>query len=98
MLLIMLPFYFSHWEEWHTGKLILSAYGNPTEAQLGMCTVHLITYFQGTQWWHQSWLSCASRWFSFLPIWDHFTFLDCPVNMFVFYTFSVLATFAVLDK
>lgn len=98
MLLIMLPFYFSHWEEWHTGKLILTAFGNPTEAQLGMCLVHLITFFQGTQWWHVSWVQTAKSWFPFIPFWDHFEFLDCPRNMFVFYCFGVLSIIAVLDK
>lgn len=97
MLSIAFPFYFSHWEEFHTGKLILSAYGNPTEAQLGMCLAHLITFFQGPQWWHQTWLDCARRWVPFLP-WDYFTPLEVPVNMFVFYCFGALSVFACLDK
>ena len=97
MLSIMMPFYFSHWEEWHTGKLILSAYGNPTEAQLGMCLVHLITFFNGPQWWDQTWISVAYRWFPFFP-WNTFEVLNVPVHLFVGVLFGLLAAFAVADK
>lgn len=36
------PFYLSHWEEYHSGILILGKVGNPTEAQLLMIAIHLL--------------------------------------------------------
>eukprot|EP01095_Lingulamoeba_sp_RSL-Kostka_P007718 TRINITY_DN248_c2_g1_i1.p1 TRINITY_DN248_c2_g1~~TRINITY_DN248_c2_g1_i1.p1 ORF type:complete len:397 (-),score=80.78 TRINITY_DN248_c2_g1_i1:105-1295(-) len=64
---LIVPFYGSHWEEWHTGTLILSKSSNPTEGQLIMCIVHFSTYFTGSDWW---WVTIryvgAYHWFPFI--------------------------------
>lgn len=64
---VMITFCFSHWEEWHTGKLILTEYGNPTEAQLFMVLGHSITYVSGKEWWFQDICVFMNNW---CPIMD----------------------------
>eukprot|EP01100_Stratorugosa_tubuloviscum_P007715 TRINITY_DN3181_c0_g1_i1.p1 TRINITY_DN3181_c0_g1~~TRINITY_DN3181_c0_g1_i1.p1 ORF type:complete len:391 (-),score=137.53 TRINITY_DN3181_c0_g1_i1:63-1235(-) len=43
----VLSFFMSHWEEYHTGKLILGTISNPTEAQLLMVGIHIVAGFFG---------------------------------------------------
>jgi len=40
-------FYSSHWEEYHTNHLILGRYANPTEAQIGMMGLLLVSAIFG---------------------------------------------------
>mmetsp|Transcript_31967 Transcript_31967/g.80168 ORF Transcript_31967/g.80168 Transcript_31967/m.80168 type:complete len:439 (-) Transcript_31967:79-1395(-) len=41
----VVPFWTSHWEEYHTGCLILGTVGNPTEAQLILIAAQIATFF-----------------------------------------------------
>lgn len=50
----LFPFYLSHWEEYHSGILIMGQLGNPTEAQLLMIAVHLISAFLTPAFWTQT--------------------------------------------
>jgi phosphatidylglycerophosphate synthase len=38
----VIPFWTSHWEEYHTGCLILGTLGNPTEAQLTLIVAQIV--------------------------------------------------------
>jgi ethanolaminephosphotransferase len=44
-------FYSSHWEEYHTDKLILGVLANPTEIQYGFIVTLLFTSVVGSEWW-----------------------------------------------
>jgi len=50
--LIMTPFYFSHWEEYHAGILILGELTGPTEMQVGVMLLLIVVGITGTQWFH----------------------------------------------
>eukprot|EP01116_Phalansterium_solitarium_P009198 TRINITY_DN23244_c0_g1_i1.p1 TRINITY_DN23244_c0_g1~~TRINITY_DN23244_c0_g1_i1.p1 ORF type:complete len:378 (+),score=-37.77 TRINITY_DN23244_c0_g1_i1:117-1250(+) len=49
--LMMLMFYLAHFEAYFTRKLILRAVNNPTEAQLLMCSILLVTAMFGSDFW-----------------------------------------------
>jgi ethanolaminephosphotransferase len=49
-----IPFFMAHWEEYHTGELVLGVVGNPTEGQLVMCTFLLLTATYGPTYWDRS--------------------------------------------
>jgi len=46
---MMSPFYFSHWEEYHAGILILGEFTGPTEMQVGVMLVLIVAGIFGTQ-------------------------------------------------
>jgi len=54
--LIMCPFYFSHWEEYHAGILIMGELTGPTEMQVGVMGVLVFVGIFGCEWY-----------FSFVP-------------------------------
>jgi len=47
----MIPFVLAHWEEYHTGILILGPLANPTEAETVISIFHLLTWWNGTALW-----------------------------------------------
>ena len=99
MLSISITFYCSHWEEWHTGKLILSAYGNPTESQLLMCLAHIFSFYLGAKWWIQPITDIGNVWFPFVE-WKNVLphSLDVRVNVFVTILFSLITVVAIVEK
>jgi len=50
----ILPFYYAHWEEYHTGILILGPIANPTEAQVTLMAAQIATYFTGVHVWSRT--------------------------------------------
>jgi ethanolaminephosphotransferase len=46
-----IPFYLAHWEEYHTGSLVLGQFNGPTEAQLVIIAVLLVTGIVGPWLW-----------------------------------------------
>jgi len=46
-----IPFFMAHWEEYHTGELILGVLANPTEGQLLMCGLLLTSAIHGPSFW-----------------------------------------------
>jgi ethanolaminephosphotransferase len=46
-------FYYSTWEEYYTGKLIMPIMNGPNEGLLGAVIVSLISYWYGPMYWHQ---------------------------------------------
>ena len=55
-------FYFSTWEEYYTGQLIMPIMNGPNEGLLGAVVVSLISYYYGPSYWHQHdwWESIAT--------------------------------------
>jgi len=51
LIMMMTLFYLAHWENYFTRALILRPIANPTEAQLWIISLLLITAWKGTQWW-----------------------------------------------
>jgi len=45
------PFFMAHWEEFHTGELVLGVLGNPTEGQIVMILNLLVSAVYGPQLW-----------------------------------------------
>lgn len=50
-----LPFFMAHWEEYHTGELILGVLANPTEGQFVMIAQLLVSTIFGPAVWSTSW-------------------------------------------
>ncbi|ELR16152.1 CDPalcohol phosphatidyltransferase superfamily protein [Acanthamoeba castellanii str. Neff] len=50
-----MPFFMAHWEEYHTGELILGVLANPTEGQFVMCALLLTAAIKGPAMWSTSW-------------------------------------------
>ena len=46
-------FYFSTWEEYYTGELIMPIVNGPNEGLFGAVAVSLISYYYGPSYWHQ---------------------------------------------
>jgi len=51
-IVIMAPFYFSHWEEYHAGILIMGELTGPTEMQVGVMGLLLLVGVTGSEWFH----------------------------------------------
>jgi len=46
-LFLVIPFFFSTWEEYHTGVLYLGYFNGPTEGLLVACTLQLVSAITG---------------------------------------------------
>ncbi|CAG8563104.1 11004_t:CDS:2, partial [Scutellospora calospora] len=51
LLVIIVPFYMSTWEEYHTGVLYLGYFNGPTEGVLGACILMIISAIKGPGLW-----------------------------------------------
>ncbi|CAI2187819.1 12462_t:CDS:2 [Funneliformis geosporum] len=52
-LLLVIPFFFSTWEEYHTGVLYLGYFNGPTEGLIIACALQLVSAITGPEWWTQ---------------------------------------------
>jgi ethanolaminephosphotransferase len=52
-LLVVIPFFFSTWEEYHTGVLYLGYINGPTEGLIVACLLQLLSAIAGPEWWTQ---------------------------------------------
>jgi len=52
-LLSVIPFFFSTWEEYHTGVLYLGYINGPTEGLIIACLLQLTSAIAGPEWWTQ---------------------------------------------
>jgi len=52
-LCLMIPFFFSTWEEYHTGVLYLGYCNGPTEGIIIACILQLTSAIAGPEWWTQ---------------------------------------------
>jgi len=50
--IMLSPFYFSHWEEYHAGILIMGELTGPTEMQVGVMIILLVVGVFGTEFYH----------------------------------------------
>lgn len=56
-LLVFMPFlvfYVATWEQYLTGELILPIINGPSEGLLGTATLSFVSFWKGTQYWHQT--------------------------------------------
>jgi len=54
LIMLTVIFYLNHWEGYFTGTLLLRKYSNPTEAQLTLISLLLLTAWKGSFWWKES--------------------------------------------
>jgi len=54
LVMLTIIFYLNHWEGYFTGTLFLRKYSNPTEAQLSLISLLLLTAWKGSLWWKES--------------------------------------------
>ncbi|CAG8571652.1 12269_t:CDS:2 [Dentiscutata heterogama] len=86
LLLIIVPFYMSTWEEYHTGVLYLGYFNGPTEGVLGACILMIISAIRGPGLWMEELRNVMNPVPEFIPPnW-------CLVDLILIFTFlSVVA-------
>ncbi|KAI9222793.1 CDP-alcohol phosphatidyltransferase-domain-containing protein [Blastocladiella britannica] len=62
-----IAFYFSTWEEYHTGTLYLGYLNGPTEGLIIACIMSIISGIKGPQVWHQLATDALPAWMTVFP-------------------------------
>ncbi|KAJ1510390.1 hypothetical protein HMI55_007012 [Coelomomyces lativittatus] len=93
-LLTTVAFYFSTWEEYHTGTLYLGLLNGPTEGILIACIMSIISGIYGPFFWHQLGSHVLPLWISnYFPL--HFTLIDYCLFMFTFLLITTQIPFSI---